>query len=99
MPDSLSKGSMTRRRLFGAMGAAGGFALLQHAVAQENNPAAQVADSASNIRITGLKTHRVQHKVYVEMLTNQKVTGWGEVSALVPSAAEALANSLFELLN
>ena len=41
----------------------------------------------------------MQHKVYVEMLTNQKITGWGEVSALVPTAAEALANSLFELLD
>jgi galactonate dehydratase len=82
------------------MGAvAGGMALVNQAVAAEENAAAQVADSASTIRITGLKTHRVQSKVYVELQTNHKVTGWGEVSALVPAAAEELAKALFELLD
>ena len=72
---------------------------LNQAVAQENNPAAQVADAGSGVKITGLKTHRVQHKVYVEILTSHKVTGWGEVSALVPTAAEELARALFDLLD
>ncbi len=99
MQKIVSTGSITRRGLLGAVGAAGGLALLQHGVAQEKNPAGQVADSASSLRITSLKTHRVQHKVYVELLTNQKITGWGEVSALVPTAAEELAKSLFELLD
>ena len=99
MRDHSSADGFTRRDLLGVMGAAGGMMLVQHAVAQEKNPAAQVADSASSIRITGLKTHRVQHKVYLEMLTNQKITGWGEVSALVPTAAEELSKSLFELLD
>ena len=54
---------LSRRNLLGAFGAASGLALLNHAVAQENNPAAQVADSGSSIRITAMKTHRVQHKV------------------------------------
>ena len=31
--------------------------------------------------------------------TNRKVTGWGEVSALVPAAAEELAKALFALLD
>src|SRR5262249_21557261 len=53
----------------------------------------------SRVRITGLKTHRVQSKVYVELQTSQKVAGWGEISALVPRAAEELAKSLFELLD
>src|SRR5262245_30904205 len=99
MQETLSTGSISRRGLLGAVGAAGGFAFLQQAVAQENNPAGQVADTGSSLRITGLKTHRVQHKVYVELLTSQKITGWGEVSALVPTAAEELAKSLFELLD
>src|SRR5262245_30726523 len=99
MHETLSTGSISRRGLLGAVGAVGGLAFLQQAVAQENNPAGQVADSASSLRITGLKTHRVQHKVYVELLTSQKITGWGEVSALVPTAAEELARSLFELLD
>jgi galactonate dehydratase len=91
---------MSRRELVASLGAAAtGAAFLNHAVAAENNPAGQVADSASSIRITGLKTHRVQHKVYVELLTNQQITGWGEVSALVPAAAEALAQAMFEMLD
>jgi galactonate dehydratase len=82
------------------MGAvAGGIALVNHAAGEDGAPGAQVADSASTIRITGLKTHRVQHKVYVELQTSAKITGWGEVSALVPSAAEELTEALFELLD
>ena len=99
MHDISSVSCLSRRGLFGAMTAAGGLMLLRHAVAEEKNPAMQVADSAASIRINGLKTHRVQHKVYVEILTNQTVTGWGEISALVPTAAEELAKSLFELLD
>lgn len=95
-----SSGAVTRRGLFNAAGAAAaGMMLLQHGVAEEKNPAAQVADSASSIRITGMKTHRVQHKVYVELITNQNITGWGEVSALVPTAGEELTKALFELLD
>ena len=90
----------SRRELLGSLGAAaGGMLLLNDGVAQEKNPAAQVADSAAGLRITAMKTHLVQHKVYVEIQTSAKVTGWGEVSALVPAAAEALARSLFELLD
>jgi galactonate dehydratase len=93
-------GELSRRGALGTLGAAaGGFALVSHALAAEDNAAAQVADPAAKIRITGLRTHRVQHKVYVELQTNQKVTGWGEISALVPSAAEELAKALFELLD
>jgi galactonate dehydratase len=35
----------------------------------------------------------------VEILTNHRITGWGEVSALVPAAAEELAKAFFELLD
>ncbi len=71
--------SISRRAAFGSLGAAavGGLAMLNHAVARENNPATQVVDSASSIKITGLRTHRVQSKVYVEIETNHKITGWG----------------------
>ena len=89
-----------RRQMLGSVGAAAaGLALAQHAVADENNPASQVSDSASSIRLNGLKTHRIAHKVYLELLTNQGVTGLGEISALEPNAAEALVKSLFELLD
>jgi galactonate dehydratase len=95
-----NEGDVTRRGVLGALGAvAGGVALVNHAVAADNNHAAQVGDATSTIRITGLRTHRVQHKVYVELQTSHKVTGWGEVSALVPTVAEELAKALFELLD
>ncbi|MFO0967688.1 MAG: mandelate racemase/muconate lactonizing enzyme family protein [Gemmataceae bacterium] len=89
MPDDL----LNRRELLEAAGAlAAGDAL-------GAGPAAKVEDRGSAIRINGLRTHRVGSKVYVELQTNQKVTGWGEISALEPGAANALAQSLFELLD
>jgi galactonate dehydratase len=45
-----------------------------------------------------MRTHLVGNKVYVQIETNLKVTGWGEVSALEPKTANALAQSLFDLL-
>jgi galactonate dehydratase len=87
-----------RRTLIGAAGAAAaGALLLNEAVAA--GPAANVVDRAAAIRIRALRTHLVGSKVYVQIETNQKVTGWGEVSALEPHAAEALARALFELLD
>jgi galactonate dehydratase len=98
-PTPRAQGATRREWMVSLSAAAGGMALLNEAVGQEKNPAAQVADSAASLRITGLKTHLVQHKVYVEIETSAKITGWGEVSALVPTAAEALAKSFFELLD
>jgi galactonate dehydratase len=86
-----------RREVLGAAGVAAGALLGAEALAQ--GPGAEVADRASAIRINALRTHRVAHKVYVQIQTNQRVTGWGEISALEPTAAEALARSLFELLD
>src|SRR5262249_563104 len=76
--------------------AAGG--LILAAALAADNPAAHVADKGSAIRLTALKTHLVGSKVYVQLETNQKVTGWGEISALEPRTAEVLVQSLFELL-
>jgi galactonate dehydratase len=63
------------------------------------NPAANVEDRGSSIRIRALRTHRVGTRVFVQIETNQRVTGWGEISALEPATAAALANSFFELLD
>jgi galactonate dehydratase len=65
----------------------------------ENNPAAAVEDRGSNVRITALKTHRGGSRIYAEIQCNRNVTGWGEISALEPATAEALAQALFELLD
>jgi galactonate dehydratase len=87
-----------RRDLLVAGGAvAAGAVFLTEAVAQ--NPAADVVDRGASIRISALRPHRVANKVYIEIQTNQKVSGWGEISALEPATAQALVTSLFELLD
>jgi galactonate dehydratase len=97
MNKKLSKPDLDRRQLLGTVGvaAAGGLLL---ADAAGCDAAAKVEDKGSSIRLTALKTHLVGSKVFVQLVTNHKVTGWGEVSALEPRAAEILAQSLFELL-
>jgi galactonate dehydratase len=74
-------------------------ALLQDAVGPERNRAAQVADRASAIRITGLRTYWVGPVVFVRIETNRGVVGWGDVKGLDPRPARRLAESLFELLD
>jgi galactonate dehydratase len=98
MSEEQSGPGLNRRELIGVTGAVAAGALLLNEAAGQG-PAAAVQDRASAIRIRALRTHRVGTKVYVELQTNQKVTGWGEVSALEPGAAEALTRSLFELLD
>lgn len=99
MHESASSDAMSRRTLLGSLGAAtASNQLLLDAVAQENNPAANVADRASTIKITALHATPVQAKVYVKIETNHGITGWGEIDQLEPQVAALLARSLFELL-
>lgn len=88
-----------RRELLASSAAAAGGLFLAEAVAAADNPAANVADKGSAIRITGLKPHLVGSKVYINIETNQGVSGWGEISALEPKTALALVQSLYELLD
>lgn len=91
--------SLTRRGAIRAWGgAAAGMALLNHAVAGANAPGAQVADRASSIRITALKTFWVGPIVYVKIETNHGISGWGDLKGVDPRPAKVLAESLFELL-
>lgn len=83
----------------GSAAAAAGFALLNEAVGQENNPAANVADRGADLKISSLRGFRVGTKAYVKIETNRGFTGWGEVTGLDPNVAVALAHSLFELLD
>ncbi len=64
----------------------------------ERNPAAQVADRASTIKITGLRTYWAHPVIYVRIETNQGVVGWGDLKGVHPVPAQALVHSLFELL-
>jgi galactonate dehydratase len=61
--------------------------------------AAQVADRTTTLRITGLRLRYVNPVVFVQLMTNHGVSGWGDIKAVEPHAAMALAQSLFELLD
>lgn len=66
---------------------------------EANNPAANVADRTSTIKITKLTATPVMRKVFLKIETNHGVTGWGEIDQLEPYVATALARSLFELID
>ena len=95
MPDHTT----SRRSLLGALGTfAGGVALLGEAVAAENNPATQVEDRSSTIRITALRARWVGSVVYITIETNHGIRGWGDLKGVDPRPAKVLAESLGELL-
>lgn len=69
------------------------------ALAADKNPAAQVADRASTLRITALKTWWVNPAVYIRIETNHGPSGWGEIKGVDPRVSRVLVESLFELLD
>jgi galactonate dehydratase len=73
--------------------------LLNDALSAQENPAAQVQDKGSSIRITALRATPVGPKAYVKIETSQGIVGWGEITGLDPKVASSLAESLFELLS
>jgi len=90
----------TRREMFGALGAvAAGQALLSDAVAQEKNPAAQVEDRSSTLKITKMRAMWIGPTVFVRIETNHGVVGWGEIKGVDPRVSKPLAESLFELID
>jgi len=99
IPLSQTSSLLARRSLLSGLGAAAaGIALLNQSVGQDKNPAAQVDDRSSSIRITGIKTYWVGPVVYVKIETNRGISGWGDLKGVDPRPAKALAESLFELL-
>jgi galactonate dehydratase len=90
---------MNRRQcLTTAAAVAAGNALLAEAIGQENNPAAQVADKTSTLKITALRTYWVNPVVFVKIETNHGVAGWGEIKGIDPRVAQVLAESLYALI-
>jgi hypothetical protein len=86
--------------MFATLGAvAAGQALLADAVAQERNPAAQVEDRSSTIKITKARATRVGPTVFVKIETNHGVMGWGEIKGVDPKVSKPLAESLFDLID
>jgi galactonate dehydratase len=92
-----------RREWLTSMGAAaGGFGLAVNTALgadDDNNPAANVADRTTTIKITKLTATPMQRKVFLKLETNHGITGWGEIDQLEPYVAATLARSLFELLD
>jgi galactonate dehydratase len=90
----------TRREMLTALGAvAAGQALISDAVAQEKNPAAQVEDRSSTLKITKMKATWIGSTVFVRIETNHGVVGWGEIKGVDPRVSKPLAESLFELID
>lgn len=58
-----------------------------------------IADKHTRLKITGLRTWRVHPKVFLRLETNLGLEGWGEISAVEPTTARALADSMFDLLD
>ncbi len=91
---------LARRSLLTGLGAAAtGVAFLNQVVGDEQNPATQVIDRASSIRITGMKTYWVGPVVYVKIETNHGISGWGDLKGVDPRPARVLAESLYELID
>jgi galactonate dehydratase len=68
-------------------------------VGAERNPAAQVEDRSSTIRITRLRATWVNPCVFVKIETNHGIAGWGDIKGVDPRVARPLALALFELLD
>lgn len=91
---------MDRREcLTTAAALAAGAAVINEAVGQDKNPAAQVADKASSIRITGMRSYWVNPNLYLRIETNAGIVGWGDVKAVDLRVAKVLAESLYDLID
>ncbi|MFN0018575.1 MAG: mandelate racemase/muconate lactonizing enzyme family protein [Pirellulaceae bacterium] len=91
-------GSLGLSALAGGAATLTGGAILSEMVAAQDNPAAQVADRTTTIKLTKLTATPVARKVFLKLETNHGVTGWGEIDQLETQTAATLARSLFELL-
>ena len=84
MTDKTKVELMNRRQVLGSLGlAAAGSALLNEQVLAVQNPAAEVTDRTSSIRITGLTPHIFRDRVYVKVETNHGIFGWGEIKGVI----------------
>ena len=88
-----------RRDLFSAGTAATlGLLMAQEASAGVQNPAENVADRTSTLKITAVRGFSVAGKIYVRIETNHGIIGWGETYGMPADIAISLAESLIDLL-
>jgi galactonate dehydratase len=92
---------LSRRSLLASTGSAfvAANTLLGEAIAAENNPAAQVVDRSSTIRVKSLTATAMGAKTYIKIETNHGISGWGEISQLEPKTAAALVTAMFDLID
>ncbi len=89
----------TRRDLFASAAAlAAGTALLNETTSAAQNPAANVADRITTLKITGLRATWVNPNVFIRIETNHGVVGWGDLKGVDPRVSKPLVQSLFELI-
>jgi len=74
------------------------FAVLDDVNPPAKNPAAQVADRSSSIRLTKMTPTWVGANVFLKLETNHGITGWGDLKGVDPRVSKVLAVSVFELL-
>lgn len=90
----------SRRQLLTTLGTtAAGHALLADVVGAEQNPAAQVADRTTTLKITGLTATWVNPCVFIRIETNHGIVGWGDIKGVDPRVSKPLVESLYELLD
>lgn len=89
----------TRRDLFSSAAAiAAGTALLNDVLPAAQNPAENVADRATNLKITALQATWVNPNVFIRLETNHGIVGWGDLKGVDPRVSKPLVESLFELI-
>src|SRR6516164_3056718 len=90
----------TRRDILSASAAiAAGAAFLNETVRGAQNPADQVVDRSSSIRITGLRSFLVSPCLFIRLETNHGIVGWGEIKGVDPRVAKTLVDSLYQLID
>jgi galactonate dehydratase len=67
-------------------------------VAAEQNPAAQVGDRSSTIRITRLRATWLGPAVFIKIETNHGIVGWGEIKGVDPRVSKPLVEALYDLI-
>ncbi|MCE9603651.1 MAG: mandelate racemase/muconate lactonizing enzyme family protein [Planctomycetia bacterium] len=89
----------TRRRMIGSLAPLAAGAMLIDEVAAADSSVPDVVDRNTKIKITKLTATPAKAKVFIKIETNMGIVGWGEIDQLDRSAAIALVNSLFRLLD
>ncbi len=75
------------------------FSILADVNPADKNPAAQVADRSSSIKITKMTATWANPNVFLKIETNHGITGWGDLKGIDPRVGKVLAESLYELID